>query len=289
MSQTLHRVYLAIMVLIVLFVVFYLSIEGYSYYHLNLEDRFYHDSHSSLKPSGLVGHGLGIIGSLMMVIGVSVYMLRKRVRRFSRIGVLKYWLEFHIFLCTLGPILVLFHTAFKFGGLVAISFWSMVAVVASGVAGRFIYLQIPRTIEGRELSLNELDEKKAVLHDQLKSQRQLDDQTFDSILLAVKARPDRSARNMVQRFRLKYRFERKIKKQIKQQLKALDLKKESYRGIWNLVRAEIILNRKIDRLTNMQNLFRYWHVAHLPFALVMLVIMIVHIAVTLVFGYRWIF
>jgi hypothetical protein len=30
-------------------------------------------------------------------------------------------------------------------------------------------------------------------------------------------------------------------------------------------------------------------VAHLPFALVMLVIMIVHVIVTIVFGYRWIF
>ena len=87
-------------------------------------------------------------------------MARKRYRILSRIGLLKHWLEFHIFLCTLGPILVLFHTAFKFGGLVAISFWSMVAVFLSGIIGRFIYLQIPRTIEGRELSLNEVRDMK---------------------------------------------------------------------------------------------------------------------------------
>ena len=52
---------------------------------------------------------------------------------------------------------------------------------------------------------------------------------------------------------------------------------------------EISLNRKIDRLDTMQNLFKYWHVAHLPFALVMLIIMIIHVAVTIAFGYRWIF
>jgi hypothetical protein len=39
----------------------------------------------------------------------------------------------------------------------------------------------------------------------------------------------------------------------------------------------------------MQNLFKYWHVAHLPFALIMLVIMIIHVAVTVTFGFRWIF
>ena len=59
--------------------------------------------------------------------------------------------------------MILFHTSFKFGGIVSISFWSMVAVVASGVIGRFIYLQIPRTMQGRELSLNELREMRAGL------------------------------------------------------------------------------------------------------------------------------
>jgi hypothetical protein len=76
---------------------------------------------------------------------------------------LKYWLEFHIFLCSLGPVMILFHTAFKFGGIVSISFWSMIAVVVSGIIGRFIYIQIPRTIEGRELSLNEVREMKGDL------------------------------------------------------------------------------------------------------------------------------
>jgi len=39
----------------------------------------------------------------------------------------------------------------------------------------------------------------------------------------------------------------------------------------------------------MKQLFKYWHVAHMPFALIMLVIVIIHIAVTLSFGYKWIF
>ena len=63
-----------------------------------------------------------------------------------------------------------------------------------------------------------------------------------------------------------------------------------YKTILGLVKNDdITLNRKIERLDTMQNLFKYWHVAHLPFALVMLIIMIIHVAVTIVFGYRWIF
>ena len=56
-----------------------------------------------------------------------------------------------------------------------------------------------------------------------------------------------------------------------------------------LVKNEISINRRIERLQIMQNLFKYWHVAHLPFALVMLIIMVIHVAVTIVFGYKWIF
>jgi hypothetical protein len=56
-----------------------------------------------------------------------------------------------------------------------------------------------------------------------------------------------------------------------------------------LVRREISLNRRIDRLQLMQNLFKYWHVAHLPFALIMLVIMMVHVGAAIAFGYTWVF
>ena len=59
--------------------------------------------------------------------------------------------------------------------------------------------------------------------------------------------------------------------------------------IVKLVKSEISLNRRIDRLQTMQNLFKYWHVAHLPFAIVMLIIMLIHVGVTITFGYRWIF
>jgi hypothetical protein len=56
-----------------------------------------------------------------------------------------------------------------------------------------------------------------------------------------------------------------------------------------LVKNDITLNRRIERLDTMQNLFKYWHVAHFPFAVVMFIIMIIHVGVTILFGYRWIF
>jgi hypothetical protein len=277
------------MVLIVVVVTAVLIYQGYSYYNTSIAERFYSPDHQLLKPSGDIGHGYGIIGSLFMFIGVSIYMIRKRVKLFSRWGKLKYWLEFHIFLCTLGPILVLFHTAFKFGGLVAVSFWSMVVVFASGIIGRFIYIQIPRTIEGRELSLGEVQGLKKDIGGVLKGEYNLNEESYIAIVDSTKKRVEVIDSNTFVRFIKKYFEDKRNLRNIKLVLKQSGLSKKESRKIIKLVNNEISLNRKIDRLTTMQNLFKYWHVAHLPFAIIMLVIMIIHVVVTLLFGYRWIF
>ncbi len=170
MNKSAYRVYISALVLIIIITGIAVLYYGYSYYTTDLEHRFFHPKHDVLKSSGLVGHGMGIVGTLMILFGVFWYMARKRFRKLSRIGLLKHWLEFHIFLCVLGPILIFYHTSLKFGGVVAIGYWSMVAVVLSGVIGRFIYIQIPRSLEGRELSLNEISVMKVQLTETLVSQ-----------------------------------------------------------------------------------------------------------------------
>ncbi|MFH1118401.1 MAG: hypothetical protein V1775_01170 [Bacteroidota bacterium] len=284
-----HKLYIIILVAIVAAVLFYVIQRGLSFYRVPIEERFFHADYADLKPSGNWGHGLGIIGSLMMVIGVLIYVFRKRVRSFSRLGLLKHWLEFHIFLCTLGPILVLFHTSFKFGGLVAISFWSMVAVFLSGIIGRFIYIQIPRSIEGRELTLNEVREMKSNLGEVLSTSFRLDELSYNLIIESTRKKVEIQEGILFWRFTKNFFDDFSIVRRIKSILKGKELNKTELRQVLRLVRNEISLNRKIDRLLFMQNLFRYWHVAHLPFAIIMLIIMIIHVAVTFVFGYRWIF
>jgi pheromone shutdown protein TraB len=242
-----------------------------------------------LKPSGTLGHGLGIAGTIFMIIGVSSYMARKRFRFLLRLGILKHWLEFHIFLCTLGPILVLFHTSYKFGGLVAISFWSMVAVFLSGIIGRFIYLQIPRTIEGRELSLNEVRGLKGDVAGTIKNSYNLDEESYNIIVDSIKKKFELYHKNGIVRYLRKYSDDRRSIRSVKNVLKKNNLPKTECNKVLALVKDDITLNRRIERLDTMRNLFKYWHVVHSPFALVMLIIMVIHVAVTIVFGYRWIF
>ena len=289
MSGLTHKIYISILVLISVFVFFVIAYYGFGYYFTDLDERFFHDQNEWLKPSGRFGHGFGIIGSLLIIIGVFAYMARKRFRYLQRIGVLKHWLEFHIFLCSLGPILVLYHTAFKFGGMVAISFWSMVAVVISGIIGRFIYLQIPRTIQGRELSLNDLSNLESDLFTQIQDQYKVNYEIVAQMNIALSSLGAEENQNFILKIIQRFRFVRKLIKQIKKELKSQKLPRRDFRKVIQLFKSKIILNRRIAWLSTMEDFLRYWHVAHLPFALIMLVIMIVHVIVAVVFGYKWIF
>jgi hypothetical protein len=289
MSNSAHRIFLVMLVVIVLLTTIWLIYNGLSYYNISMEERVFHPDHYLLKPSGILGHGMGIIGSLLMIFGMVSYMARKRYRIFSRVGLLKHWLEFHIFLCTLGPILILFHTSYKFGGLVAVSFWSMVAVFLSGIIGRFIYIQIPRSIEGRELSLTEVKGMKTDVAGIVRSNYNLDDESYNILVDSIKKRVELYRKNPFVRYIKKYLDDRKSIKSVRIVLKKNKLPKSEYNKVIALVRDDISLNRRIERLETMQNLFKYWHVAHLPFALVMLIIMVIHVGVTIIFGYRWIF
>ena len=284
-----HRIYISILISIIVCITLALIIKGVPYYSTSLEERFYHPDHDLFKPSGLFGHGLGIIGTLLIVFGVFSYMARKRYRFLSRFGRLKNWLEFHIFLCVLGPIMILFHTAFKFGGIVSISFWSMVVVVASGIIGRYIYLQIPRTIEGRELSLNEVKEMKSDVDLNIKSRYNLDESSYNSILKYVNINSLYENKNLIYRIISKHAGDIQRIWGLKKALRKNKLSKKRIKQVTKLVKNEISLSNKIERLQTMQRLFKYWHIAHLPFALIMLVIMVIHVGITLAFGARWIF
>lgn len=289
MSKIGHRLYITIMVLIVVVTTMFLSYTGYSFYASDISTRYFHSQYQVLKPSGFIGHGLGILGSSLMIIGVAIYMLRKRNKRFRRLGLLKHWLEFHIFLCTLGPIMILFHTSFKFGGIVSISFWSMVAVFLSGIIGRYIYIQIPRTIEGRELSLDEVKNMKMDIQAILSKQHNLDPESESLIIESTARLTGHEGSNMFLKYFIQRNQYRKNIGKIKSNLKMNNLNKKDISSIINVVKSEITLNNRIDRLDAMKNIFKYWHVAHLPFAIVMIIIMFIHIAVTLSFGIHWIF
>lgn len=231
-------IFRSFMIAFTLWLLIRLSIDGYQFYQTPLELRFYHPNYKSLNASGTLGHGYGIIGTIIISIGVFGYIYAKKTLRFEKFVRLKYLLEFHIFLCTIGPILILFHTTFKFGGIVSVGFWSMVLVVLSGVVGRYIYVQIPRSLDGKALGIREIEAQIHSIADEFGSNETKNHQ----------------------------------KKDVKKNLRKLKS-----------------LQRQLAQLDKMQRWFSYWHIFHKPFALIMLVIVIIHVIVTLLMGYTWIF
>ena len=93
------------------------------------------------EPSGghPMGHWLGIVGAVLMVMTEILYSLRKRTRLFKQAGPVRVWLSFHIFTGLVGPFLVLMHTGLQFRGLAGVTTWLTAVVVLSGFIGRYLY------------------------------------------------------------------------------------------------------------------------------------------------------
>jgi hypothetical protein len=258
---------------------------GLDFYRTPLLERAHHEGYWHWKAGGSVGHKLGVIGSSMMVL-MLLYSVRKRVGALRRLGSLGRWLDVHIYLGVFGPLLVVLHSSFKVQGLVALSFWSMVIVASSGVLGRYLYLQIPRTRAGEERALVELEAEDRELSGQLRTRFRLDEAQIAGLdaLVAVPTRVGLLggfARLVTDDLRLRSglrAFARSCR----------SVPAPVFADFERVVRQKAQVHRRILLWDRVHELFHYWHVLHKPFALVMYLFMIVHVAVALVTGYGWV-
>jgi hypothetical protein len=105
----------------------------------------------AIPPAGaLFGHLLGILGFILMLMTETLYSIRKHSRS-ARWGSMASWLQFHIFTGLVGPYMVLLHSSWKFNGLAGATTLLTILIVISGFIGRYIYTQIPRTLDGVEI------------------------------------------------------------------------------------------------------------------------------------------
>jgi hypothetical protein len=292
MARDVHKVYVLFLIAAGLLSTIVLGIHGAGYYNTPLEDRPFHPQYTSLKPTGLLGQGYGVVGSLMITIGVIMYSSRKRWRAMANLGRIKNWLEFHIFLCLLGPILVVYHTTFKIGGLVAVSFWSMAAVVLSGVIGRYFYVQIPKGIHGNELSSQDLVAENEKIAGTLRKQFGFDDdllKRIDSAALPAKPVAEMGLVEVISFFIVNDLTRRSRLHTLFAELERRGLQAQLLSRIRVMASRRIMLTRRIAFLQQFKKIFHYWHVVHLPFSIVMFVILSIHVGVAIAFGYTWIF
>ena len=101
-------------------------------------------------PTGgsVLGLILGICGSLLMIFA-ALLAVRKRLPTW-RVGSAQFWLRGHLWLGSLGFVLILFHAGFGWGGLLENLLWiSFGMVVLTGFAGLALQQVIPRFLTTR--------------------------------------------------------------------------------------------------------------------------------------------
>ncbi len=256
------------------------------YYLLPLWERPDNPLHKALQPSGGIGHGFGYAGAGMVIVGVILYSSRKRIRWLQRGGPMRSWLNVHIYLCLTGPIIVTFHTALKLHGFGVYSFWSMWIVAASGIAGRWLYQQFPRTIRGTEMTIDDIRDERRLLHERLASVYRVPE--------AALAQIDRFAEATVARLRnrgvltLPMLFLDDLVRPLRvaalrRRLK-LHFPPHAAGQAIALVKRQVALERRVAFLEPFKRLFLYWHITHLIFFFAMFILLVAHIGSELYFG-----
>jgi hypothetical protein len=288
--KKIHKIILTLFSVGLILFVGWIIRESSSYLFTDQLMRPHHPNHKLWKPGGVIGHGLGIIGGSMMII-MFVYSLRKRIKFFRNWGNLPTWLNYHIFFGIAGPILVTFHTALKFGGLVSISYWSMIAVALSGFIGRYIYIKIPHHVNGKEVTRDDFNLKLNEITVKFKKNYKLSDETIGIIynLSGGKQIEKKGLWGVFTLFFIDLTGWFRRKQIISAIQDTTKISKSELKEFQFSLMQIIKMNRQIAFWNTAQKLFHYWHVIHKPFAYTMLVIMFIHITVAVSLGYTWIY
>jgi len=111
-----------------------------------------------LSPQSGLGYALGIAGGSMMLL-LLLYPIRKRLPRARYIGSTRSWFRLHMMLGILGPAFILFHSNFSLGATNSnVALVCMLIVSGSGLFGRYFYGRIHLELNGREATLDELQD-----------------------------------------------------------------------------------------------------------------------------------
>jgi hypothetical protein len=265
---------------------------GIPYFVLPLAERPWSPLHDWYRPSGYLGQSMGFLAFALFLF-LWLLPIRKRVRGLQSVGSMSRWLDVHIVAGLLVPFVGATHAAWRFHGLIGLGYFSMFVVSISGVVGRYLYAHIPRRRNGLELDREEAAAERRALTSELIEGTGI---PLESVveLLAVSG-PPRRRPGILDTFRALLRDDlarrRASKKLVKEWTEALPSgqkpDRRALRAMRRLARREMALEQQIRALDATQRVFRLWHVAHLPFAIVAFLAVLLHVAIAIAFGATW--
>lgn len=220
---------------------------------------------------------LGYIGFGTLV-AMNLYSLRKRVPVMAKFGKLSHWLNFHIFCGLVGPTFILFHCNFKVGGLVSISFWSMAVSFASGIVGRYFYVNLLAERKNAKETSEFFWQK--YLRQLKRNQMSVEDPMVDDY----------------REYALSYvGYSEAVKSPLGVLLNSIagDIRcilrppptiPDLHPDTAYILEAFAVNYRKANTLEAFQRLMGYWHAFHKPFAVFMYAVAVIHIISAMFFG-----
>ncbi len=242
-------------------------------------------------PNDDTSYWIAVIGGSMMLLLFS-YPLRKYLRFMQRLGKVKWWFWFHLFLGIGGPWLILVHSGFQIGSLNAgVALYSMVIVVASGVVGRFIYVRVHRGLNGERTSLSALRRRAGMVESNARSRLHFSPEV-EARLLAFEQHELRAEPGWLTHLRQVTLLP------LQQQITYLRCVADLHRRLRELAaaqrwstsdlrrrerRARRLAARYLDAVvrvaqyTAYERVFALWHLAHLPFVYLLVISAVVHV------------
>ena len=263
----------------------WLAIRGRDYYLMSRAARLESPLHETLRPAGRWGHGVGIVATAFMLLNF-LYPVRKRSRMLSGKGSIRSWLDFHMFVGFMSPLVIAFHAAFQSNNMLATATaGALLIVVLTGIIGRFIYglvpsfggkaMEIPEVLgrwerlRARLQPMIEESDKPALLH------RLFDSVTEParrrSLLLVLLLGPFAATRTRLRLLRARMHFD---------DLGEYREFREGYLLLSKL-RLQVAFYQSLKRL------LQVWRLFHASLAGFLVIAIAAHIAVSVYLGYVW--
>lgn len=267
-----------------------ITVVGAPYYLAPMPVRVRSPLHPWLKPSGYIGQAAGIL-SLVIFVVLWLYPLRRKFRSLAFTGSMARWLDVHVALALVLPLLAAVHASWHFRGLIGLGYASMLTVWLSGLVGRYIYGRIPRGRSGLELSAEEVAHNRHALLEEIARRARLSPEEVARYLgedpwpcegLGVLATITRLVQDDFARWRAIRGLARAAKRRSGRRIE-----RRTLRQVRRLARREMALMQQARMLGATQRLFRFWHVVHRPFAVAALVAVLVHVLVAVAMGATW--
>ncbi len=264
------------------------NLWGWPYYAATTAERLRHPLRPLFKSSGTVGQSLGLFAFALFLF-LWVYPLRKKIKALAFTGGIARWLDFHVVAGLLVPLAAAMHASWRFTGLIGLGYAAMLVVAASGVIGRYLYTRIPRARNGVELTREELAHERRKLLGELCEATGL---APIDVERALAPSPARAGGGLLGAFLQMIVDDVGRPFAVRRLLRSVAAAGGGHdhgklRAVARLARREMALEQRVRMLDGIHRVFRFWHVAHRPMAIMSLLAVAVHVAVAVVVGQTW--